>query len=159
MKPLPHLYSARIAGGPTGYATLSSSGVPDLRTAPPLDFEGPGDAWSPEQLLLAAIEACFLLTFRSVAQASRLEFVSRSVEAEGVVEPSASVSSLRRSTHPSVSNRRSQGHRVGPHALRHTGRGRDSGRPRCGQVSGNTQRARGTRHALLHGISRRGDAL
>jgi peroxiredoxin-like protein len=86
MKPLPHLYLARIAGGPTGYATLSSSGVPDLRTAPPLDFEGPGDAWSPEQLLLAAVEACFLLTFRSVAQASRLEFVSISVEAEGVVD-------------------------------------------------------------------------
>jgi len=86
MKPLPHLYSARIVGEPTGYATLSSSGVPDLRTAPPLDFEGPGDAWSPEQLLLAAIEACFLLTFRSVAQASRLEFVSLSVEAEGVVD-------------------------------------------------------------------------
>ena len=86
MKPLPHLYSARIAGGPTGYAILSSSGVPDLRTAPPLDFEGPGDAWSPEQLLLAAVEACFLLTFRSVAQASRLEFVSLSVEAEGVVD-------------------------------------------------------------------------
>jgi peroxiredoxin-like protein len=86
MKPLPHLYSARIAGGPTGHATLSSSGVPDLRTAPPLDFGGPGDAWSPEQLLLAAVEACFLLTFRSVAQASRLEFVSLSVEAEGVVD-------------------------------------------------------------------------
>ena len=86
MKPLPHLYSTRIAGGPAGYATLSSSGVPDLRTAPPLDFDGPGDAWSPEQLLLAAIEACFLLTFRSVAQASGLEFVSLSVEAEGVVD-------------------------------------------------------------------------
>jgi peroxiredoxin-like protein len=86
MKPLPHLYSARIAGGPAGYATLSSSGVPDLRTAAPLDFDGPGDAWSPEQLLLAAVESCFLLTFRSVAQASRLEFVSISVEAEGVVD-------------------------------------------------------------------------
>jgi len=86
MKPLPHRYSARIAGGPAGYATLSSGGVPDLRTAPPLDFDGPGDAWSPEQLLLAALESCFLLTFRAVAQASRLEFVSLSVEAEGVVD-------------------------------------------------------------------------
>jgi len=86
MKPLPHRYSARIAGGPAGYATLSSGGVPDLRTAPPLDFDGPGDAWSPEQLLLAAVASCFLLTFRSVAQASRLEFVSLSVDAEGVVD-------------------------------------------------------------------------
>jgi len=86
MKPLPHRYSTRIAGGPAGYATLSSGGVPDLRTAPPLDFDGPGDAWSPEQLLLAAVASCFLLTFRSVAQASRLEFVSLSVDAEGVVD-------------------------------------------------------------------------
>lgn len=86
MKPLPHQYSARIAGGPVGYATVSSGGVPDLRTAAPLDFDGPGDAWSPEQLLLAAVEACFLLTFRAVAQASRLEFVSLAVEAEGIVD-------------------------------------------------------------------------
>jgi peroxiredoxin-like protein len=86
MKPFPHRYTARIAGGPEGHATLSSSGVPDLPTAPPLDFDGPGDAWSPEQLLLAAVEACFLLTFRAVAQASHLEFASLSVEAEGVVD-------------------------------------------------------------------------
>jgi peroxiredoxin-like protein len=86
MKPLPHRYAARIAGGPDGHATLSSAGVPDLRTAPPLEFDGPGDAWSPEQLLLAAVQACFLLTFRAVAQASRLEFASIAVEAEGVVD-------------------------------------------------------------------------
>ena len=86
MKPLPHRYAARIAGGPEGDATLSSAGVPDLRTAAPLDFDGPGDAWSPEQLLLAAVDACFVLTFRAVAQASRLQFVSISVEAEGVVD-------------------------------------------------------------------------
>jgi peroxiredoxin-like protein len=86
MKPLPHQYSARVAGGPVGYATVSSGGVPDLRTAAPLDFDGPGDAWSPEQLLLAAVEACFMLTFRAVAQASRLEFVSLAVEAEGIVD-------------------------------------------------------------------------
>ena len=86
MKPLPHRYATRIAGGPDGYATLSSAGVPDLRSAPPEDFGGPGDAWSPEQLLLGAVESCFLLTFRAVAQASRLEWASMSVEAEGVVD-------------------------------------------------------------------------
>jgi len=86
MKPLPHRYEVRIAGGPAGYATLSSGGVPDLRTAPPLEFNGPGDVWSPEQLVLAAVEACFLLTFRAVAQASRVEFTSLSVEGEGIVD-------------------------------------------------------------------------
>jgi peroxiredoxin-like protein len=86
MKPLPHRYDVRIAGGPEGHATLASAGVPDLPTAAPLDFDGPGDAWSPEQLLVAAVEACFLLTFRAVAQASGIEFTSLSVEGEGIVD-------------------------------------------------------------------------
>ncbi len=86
MKPLPHRYEARITGGPAGYATLASPGVPDLTIAAPADFDGPGDAWSPEQLLLAAVEACFLLTFRAIAQGSRIEFTSLAVHAEGVVD-------------------------------------------------------------------------
>jgi peroxiredoxin-like protein len=83
---LPYRYSVSIADGPHPYARLSSSGVPDLRTAAPTDFNGPGDAWSPEQLLLAAVEACFVLTFRAVAAASRLDVTSLSVEAEGTVD-------------------------------------------------------------------------
>ena len=86
MKPLPHRYAVRIAGGPLGRATLASSGVPDLETAAPADFGGPGDAWSPEQLLLASVEACFLLTFRAIAQASRIEFASLAIDAEGIVD-------------------------------------------------------------------------
>jgi len=86
MKPLPHRYEVRIAGGPLGHATLASPGVPDLATAAPADFGGPGDAWSPEQLLLAAVEACFLLTFRAIAQASRIEFTALAVEAQGIVD-------------------------------------------------------------------------
>jgi peroxiredoxin-like protein len=86
MKPLPHTYTMRIAAGPTGHATLTSPGVPELPTAPPLEFDGPGDAWSPEQLLLAAVASCFLLTFRAVAQHSHLDLVSVSIETEGVVD-------------------------------------------------------------------------
>lgn len=86
MTPLPHRYAARVAGTAEGYATLSSPGVPELTTAPPLDFDGPGDAWSPEQLLLGAVASCFLMTFRAVARASHVEFVSMSVETEGFVD-------------------------------------------------------------------------
>jgi peroxiredoxin-like protein len=86
MKPLPHRYEVRLAGGPTGYATVQVGGAPDLRSAPPLDFGGPGDAWSPEHLLLAAVETCFLFTFRAIAQASRIDFASLSLEGEGVVD-------------------------------------------------------------------------
>lgn len=88
MKPLPHRYEVRLAGGPAGHASLTSGGVPDLRTEAPADFDGPGDAWSPEQLLLAAVEACFLLTFRAVAKASGIEFTSLAIDGEGVVDRS-----------------------------------------------------------------------
>jgi organic hydroperoxide reductase OsmC/OhrA len=85
-KPLPHCYDVRLTGGPAGHATLSAADVPDLRSAPPLEFGGPGDAWSPEQLLLAAVQACFLFTFRAVARVSKVEFASLTLSGEGTVD-------------------------------------------------------------------------
>jgi peroxiredoxin-like protein len=89
MKPLPHHYQARLSGGPAGYATVSVDGLPDLRSAPPADFDGPGDAWSPEHLVLAAVQTCFLFTLRAVAQASRVEFQGLELSAEGTVDRQA----------------------------------------------------------------------
>ena len=86
MKPLPHLYEVTVSGGPIGYAKLVAGGVPALRSAPPKDFDGPGDAWSPEQLLLAAAETCFLFTFRAVAQASKFDYLSLDVSGSGTVD-------------------------------------------------------------------------
>lgn len=86
MKPLPHRYELRLTGGPAGYATLSGAGLPDLQSAPPPDYDGPGDAWSPEHLLLAAADACFLFTLRAVAQASKLEFITLELSSEATVD-------------------------------------------------------------------------
>ncbi len=86
MKPMPHHYAVRITGSPSGPARAMADGVPDLRSAPPPEFDGPGDAWSPEHLLLAAVESCFLFTLRAVARASRVEFETCEVTAEGTVD-------------------------------------------------------------------------
>ena len=86
MKPLPHRYEARLTGGPSGYADLAAPGLPALQTAPPPAYDGPGDAWSPEHLLLAAVQACFLFTFRAVARMATLEFVSLELDAAGTVD-------------------------------------------------------------------------
>ena len=91
MKPLPHQYEVQLSGGPTGYAAVSTKGIPDLRSAPPLDFDGPGDAWSPEHLLLAAVETCFLFTLRAVAKASRVEFLALDLSGEGTVDRESGV--------------------------------------------------------------------
>ena len=86
MKPFPHRYRARLTGGPSAYAELTAGGVPALRTAPPPQLNGPGDAWSPEELLLAAVESCFLFTLRAVARLAKLEFVNLQLDTEGVVD-------------------------------------------------------------------------
>jgi organic hydroperoxide reductase OsmC/OhrA len=86
MKPLPHLYEVTLSSAPKGYATLATEGVPALRSAPPRDFGGPGDAWSPEHLLLASVESCFLFTFRAVAEASKFDFLSLEVSGSGTVD-------------------------------------------------------------------------
>lgn len=86
MKPLPHRYEVRLVDRPAGYATLSTAGAPELKSAPPLDFDGPGDAWGPEHLLLAAVETCFLFTLRAIAEASGVSFLSLDLAVEGTVD-------------------------------------------------------------------------
>jgi len=85
LKPLPHEYVAHLSGTSVGDADVSSPGLPPLQIAAPLDYDGPGDAWSPEHLLLAAVQGCLLLTFRAIANLSRLPFVSLVIDAAGTV--------------------------------------------------------------------------
>ena len=91
MKPLPHDYEVDLSGAPTGYATLSATGLPDLTTAPPAEYDGPGDAWSPEHLLLGAVSACFLFTFRASARAAHVAFVDVTVHTSGTAAKVAGV--------------------------------------------------------------------
>jgi peroxiredoxin-like protein len=86
MKPLPHVYEITLSSTPTGYATFLTNGVPALRSAPPRDFGGPGDAWSPEHLLLASVATCFIFTFRAVAESSKFEFLSLELSGSGTVD-------------------------------------------------------------------------
>ena len=86
MKPLPHRYDVHLEGGPSGYAQLSTAGVPELDTAPPTDYDGPGDAWSPEHLLLASVQACFLFTLRAIAPLSKIEVIRLELDATGTVD-------------------------------------------------------------------------
>lgn len=86
MHPYPHSYQAAASGTATGRVTLSSQGLPDLPSAPPPQFDGPGDVWSPETLLCAAVSDCFVLTFRAIARASKFEWTSLQCQVEGLLE-------------------------------------------------------------------------
>jgi organic hydroperoxide reductase OsmC/OhrA len=86
MHPYPHHYSVQATATTEGDVPVSSAGLPVLATAPPAEFDGPGDRWSPETLLCAAVADCFLLSFRSVARASKLPWTSLRCEVRGTLD-------------------------------------------------------------------------
>ncbi|MCH9695610.1 MAG: OsmC family protein [Gammaproteobacteria bacterium] len=86
MQDLPHQYLVAATANNSGNVTLTSSGVADLQSAPPAEFGGPGDQWSPESLLVAAVADCFVLSFRAIARASRLEWTSLECETDGTLD-------------------------------------------------------------------------
>jgi len=86
MTEFPHRYRARARGGAEGEVALEGEKLPALATAPPAEFGGPGDRWSPETLLVGAVADCFLLTFRAVARASKVEWEGLDCEVEGVLD-------------------------------------------------------------------------
>ena len=86
MEPMPHRYCAEAEADAEGPVEIRSSGLESLSSAPPAQFGGPGDRWSPETLLVAAVADCFILTFRAVARASRIEWISLRCEGEGELD-------------------------------------------------------------------------
>lgn len=86
MQDFPHRYSAAALANAEGEVNLESERLPSLVSAPPSEFGGPGDRWSPETLLVAAVADCFVLTFRAIARASKLPWVSLKCEVEGTLD-------------------------------------------------------------------------
>ncbi len=86
MQDLPHHYAVAAAANTEGNVALTSSGLPPIDSAAPAEFGGPGDRWSPETLLVAAVADCFVLTFKAIARASKAEWVSLSCEVDGTLD-------------------------------------------------------------------------
>lgn len=87
MKELPHHYHASASSTPgDGTVRVSSPGLGDFASAGPVEFDGPGNLWSPETMLTAALGDCFILTFRAVAAASKLEWQALTCDVEGVLD-------------------------------------------------------------------------
>jgi peroxiredoxin-like protein len=86
MHELPHHYKVEASAGPEGEATLSGDRLDTIPSASPVEFGGPGDRWSPETLLVAAVAGCFILSFRAIARASKLSWMSLKCEVDGTLE-------------------------------------------------------------------------
>ena len=86
MQDFPHRYHISASAETEGNILLKAENLPQLVSAPPAEFGGPGDQWSPEHLLVASVADCFILTFRAVARASKLDWSKLEASAEGVLD-------------------------------------------------------------------------
>ncbi len=85
MQALPHHYT--VAATSSGSSVeLSSNGLQTMTAAPPAEFNGPGDLWSPETLLMGALSCCLILTFKAVAAAAGFEFESIACTSTGELD-------------------------------------------------------------------------
>lgn len=86
MQDLPHHYHVNASAEAEGNVSLKGDDLPQIVSAPPAEFGGPGDQWSPETLMMGAIADCFILTFRAIAKASKFDWISLECSAEGVLD-------------------------------------------------------------------------
>lgn len=85
-KPFPHAYRTVLRLVKEKEALLSSGGAPDILGAPPPEFDGPENRWSPEHLLLASANLCLMTTFLALAGKKGLNILDYEGTAEGVLE-------------------------------------------------------------------------
>lgn len=86
MKAFPHTYAAAASADPTGNVICSLNNGSRVEVAPPVEFDGAGDVWSPEELLMAAVANCLVLSFKSIARAYDLNWLHIECAADGQLE-------------------------------------------------------------------------
>lgn len=86
MQNYPHHY--KVSGKTTveSDVNVSADSLPDIVTAPPKEFGGPGDKWSPESLLVGSVADCFILSFKAISRASKFTWESLECNVEGILD-------------------------------------------------------------------------
>lgn len=86
MQNFPHQYQVTADGAATGTVMITSANLPDWPTDAPAEFDGPGDVWSPETMLVGAVANCYILTFRAIARFSKFDWNQIACKAVGVLD-------------------------------------------------------------------------
>lgn len=86
MQAMPHQYLVNANATPNTNLVVSVTNLPALEMAAPEQFGGPGDKWSPEDMLMASISSCFILSFKAIARASNFEWVTIECHSQGTLD-------------------------------------------------------------------------
>ena len=85
-KPKSFHYDVSVRWSHEKRGVLATAGKPDLEVASPPEFRGHPGIWSPEDLLVASVNACTMLTFLSAVMRRGIDLVSYESDATGTLE-------------------------------------------------------------------------
>jgi len=86
MQALPHTYTVAASGQASDSLTIAAGELDNFSVSPPAQFGGPGDQWSPEDLLMASASSCFILSFRAITRASKFDWLSIECQSTGILD-------------------------------------------------------------------------
>ncbi len=86
VRPKKSLYKSEISWQGERKGVLSSLGKPSLEVSPPPEFKGDVGIWTPEDLLVASVNSCLMMTFLYYAAREGIKLISYESEAEGLLE-------------------------------------------------------------------------
>jgi organic hydroperoxide reductase OsmC/OhrA len=81
-----HVFETQVVWQQDKACEVKSSDRPALTVATPPEFGGPEGVWTPEHLLVAAVDSCLLSTFLYFADRFKLPLRSYASAAQGRVE-------------------------------------------------------------------------
>ena len=79
-------YETKVEWSSETEGRVTGPGLPPVNVGAPPEFNGRAGNWSPEHLLVASVNTCFMLTLLAIAENSRVPLVSFSSTAEGKLE-------------------------------------------------------------------------
>jgi peroxiredoxin-like protein len=81
-----YFYETEIEWKGERTGSLSGADLPSIGIGAPPEFNGGKGRWSPEQLLVASVNSCYLLTLLAIAENSKIPLVSFVSSAKGKLE-------------------------------------------------------------------------
>ncbi|MBI3548239.1 MAG: OsmC family protein [Elusimicrobia bacterium] len=94
--PFPHRYQTDLHWIGNRQALLQAPPRPEIIGAPPSQFDGTDQAWSPEHLLLSSASLCLMLTYLALAERAKIKIEEYRSRTEGTLDRTESTFSFTR---------------------------------------------------------------
>lgn len=82
----PYFYETRLRWTGARQGRIDAAELPAVPVSAPPEFDGEAGLWSPEQLLVSAVETCLMTTYLAIAEKSSLETLEYSSSSHATLE-------------------------------------------------------------------------